>query len=95
MIAVLMLSLFLTAMFAGCVGSKEHRAKELFDSGNYLAAAEIYAELGDKKMQAESLYEAGHYGEAKDIFSEINDLAGVSKCLTGLRGALNKIKPAN
>lgn len=94
-IAVLMLALLIVTMFAGCGDSKERKARTLYEAGDYVAAAEIFAELGDRKMQAEALYEAGQYAQAKDIYSEINDLSGVSKCLTVMRGVLNKIHPAS
>lgn len=87
-IAVLILSLFVVSILAACGNSQEKKAQALYDAGEYLAAAEIFAELGNKRMQAESLYEAGKYSDAYEIFNEINDLSGASKCLTAMRGIL-------
>ena len=94
-IIAMILSLLIFTQLTGCGMSKENEAYAHYEAGEYLEAAEIFAELGDKEMQAESLYEAGHYREAEEIFREIGDLLGSSKCIGAMRGALNNIVPIN
>lgn len=83
-IKVLCIILTLVWVLSGCDSSDYKKAMELYDTGSYEDACEIFTELGDYENSAEmafrcryemamDVYEAGDYGRALEMFTELGD----------------------
>jgi len=79
--AMLLLLLIVGSLLSGCGSSKARKAEDLYEAGEYEAAAKIYAELGDKEKQAQALYDAGGYEEAAEIFAAVGNKRMQAECL--------------
>lgn len=74
--------LLLVAAFTGCNATEYKKAVELYESGQYAQAQNIFEELGEyedsqakaqdcRYMQGQALMESGKYEEAEEIFRKL------------------------
>lgn len=76
--------LLLVAAFTGCNATEYKKAVELYESGQYAQAQNIFEELGEyedsqakaqdcRYMQGQALMESGKYEEAEEIFRKLGN----------------------
>lgn len=74
----------ITVMLTGCNSSDYKKATDLYESGDYEEAYEVFTELGDYRdsadmakaslyKKASALYENGSYKDACDVFAGLGD----------------------
>lgn len=93
--ALLLVVAMLLVTLAGCDSADYKKAGELYDAGDYLGAAEMYAALGDYEDSAEMAKESYYmYAELLVSAGSYEDAIKVYESLSSYRDSANKILEA-